>query len=227
MLIDPQKRAIYDTLGVKALETEGWELVQRTKTPQEIRDEFERLEREREERRLQQRANPRGNITIGINATDIFSYPDENEDDDDYEDVDLFPTLEISSMSIDQAIDAPLNDKDTLSFSGSLNNRNGVGNGMFTTTLRHVSSAKSWTEYQLNAGSGPLVGIKWFRLITDKMFLTINGLAHFSSNGIKPGLELSKSNCSCSNINKPIIDLFLCLQFCLEIYPKNLILIYL
>lgn len=193
VLIDPHKRAIYDTLGAKGLQTEGWELVQRTKTPQEIREEFERLEREREERRLQQRANPRGNIVIGINATDMFGYADDDdEDDEEIEDVSIFPVIEISSMSIDQAIDAPLNNKDTLSFSGSLSNRNGVGNGIFTTTLRHVNSAKSWTEYQLNTGSGPLVGVKWFRLIRERMFITVNGLAHFSPNGITPGLELGK-----------------------------------
>lgn len=78
VLSDPTKRAIYDSLGVRGLETEGWEIVHRTRTPQEIREEYERLAREREERKLQQRTNPKGNITVNINATDIFaSYDDE------------------------------------------------------------------------------------------------------------------------------------------------------
>lgn len=34
-------------------------MVERKKTPAEIREEFERLQREREERRLQQRTNPK------------------------------------------------------------------------------------------------------------------------------------------------------------------------
>lgn len=39
-----------------------------------------RLKREREERRLQQSANPRGTITLSINATDMFmKYYDEYE----------------------------------------------------------------------------------------------------------------------------------------------------
>lgn len=80
MLSDPHKRAIYDSLGVQGLLTEGWEIVHRTKTPQEIREEYERLAREREERRLQQRTNPKGNITISVNATEIFdSYDDDFE----------------------------------------------------------------------------------------------------------------------------------------------------
>lgn len=80
VLSDPHKRAIYDSLGVKGLETEGWEIVHRTKTPSEIREEYEQLARERAERKLQQRTNPKGNITINVNATEIFNpYDDEFE----------------------------------------------------------------------------------------------------------------------------------------------------
>lgn len=80
VLSDPHKRAIYDSLGIKGLETEGWEIVHRTKTPSEIREEYERLACERDERKLQQRTNPRGNITINVNATEIFNpYDDEFE----------------------------------------------------------------------------------------------------------------------------------------------------
>lgn len=39
-----------------------------------------RLKKEREERRLQQGANPRGTITVSVNATDMFmKYYDEYE----------------------------------------------------------------------------------------------------------------------------------------------------
>lgn len=80
VLSDPHKRAIYDSLGVKGLETAGWEIVHRTKTPSEIREEYERLARERAERKLQQRTNPKGYFILNINATEIFSpYVDEFE----------------------------------------------------------------------------------------------------------------------------------------------------
>ena len=45
VLSDPHMRAIYDNLGVAGLQTQGWEIVQRTKTPNEIREEYERLAR--------------------------------------------------------------------------------------------------------------------------------------------------------------------------------------
>lgn len=73
VLNDPHKRAIYDSLGAKGLETEGWEVVLRSKTPQELREEYERLEKEEEERRLLMRTNPKGSVTVNINATDLFS----------------------------------------------------------------------------------------------------------------------------------------------------------
>ena len=43
VLGDPHKRAIYDCLGKEGLEEQGWAVVQRTKTPGEIREEYERL----------------------------------------------------------------------------------------------------------------------------------------------------------------------------------------
>ncbi len=52
-MINPHKRAIYDSLGVKGLSQDNLQLVIRSKTPQEIREEYERLSKEREERRLE------------------------------------------------------------------------------------------------------------------------------------------------------------------------------
>lgn len=83
VLSDPHKRAIYDSLGTKGLETEGWEIVQRTKTPAEIRAEYEQLAEERAERRKKQATNPTGNVTIVVNATDLFNpYTDELYDEE-------------------------------------------------------------------------------------------------------------------------------------------------
>ncbi len=58
VLNDPSKRAIYDVYGEKGLEAD-WEVVPRTRTAQDIRDEYERLSKEQEERRIQQSTNPR------------------------------------------------------------------------------------------------------------------------------------------------------------------------
>uniref|UniRef100_A0A8C3GNX5 DnaJ homolog subfamily C member 11 n=1 Tax=Cairina moschata TaxID=8855 RepID=A0A8C3GNX5_CAIMO len=187
VLSDPQTRAIYDIYGRRGLEMEGWEVVERKRTPAEIREEFERLQREREERRLQQRTNPKGTISVGIDATDLFDRYDE-----EYEDVQgsSFPQIEINKMHISQSIEAPLTATDTAILSGNLSTQNGNGGGSINLALRRVTSAKGWGELEFGAGDlqGPLFGLKIFRNLTPRCFITTNCALQFSSRGIRPGL---------------------------------------
>lgn len=187
VLSDPQTRAIYDIYGKRGLEMEGWEVVERRRTPAEIREEFERLQREREERRLQQRTNPKGTISVGIDATDLFDRYEE-----EYEDVSgsSFPQIEINKMHISQSIEAPLTATDTAILSGSLSTQNGNGGGSINFALRRVTSAKGWGELEFGAGDlqGPLFGLKVFRNLTPRCFVTTNCALQFSSRGVRPGL---------------------------------------
>ncbi|KAM4015534.1 dnaJ homolog subfamily C member 11 [Anomaloglossus baeobatrachus] len=187
VLSDPQSRAIYDVYGKKGLEMEGWEVVERKRTAAEIREEFERLQRERDERRLQQRTNPKGTISVGIDATELFDRYDE-----DFEDVpgSGFPQIEINRMHISQSIEAPLTATDTAILSGSLSTQNGNGGGSINLALRRVTSAKGWGELELGAGDlqGPLFGLKIFRNLTPKCFFTTSCVLQFSSQGVRPGL---------------------------------------
>lgn len=162
VLSDPHKRAIYDCVGQKGLQTVGWELVHRTKTPAEIREEFERLAQAAEERKLQQRTNPRGNITVNVNATEIFTPYDETQ----------LPRIEVSSMSISQSIEAPINRKDTLTLGGNLYSSNGNGNGNFILCGRRLVN-KGWLEIDVGAGNGPILGFKGGRTISS--VVTMNG----------------------------------------------------
>lgn len=187
VLSDPQSRAIYDVYGKKGLEMEGWEVVERKRTAAEIREEFERLQREREERRLQQRTNPKGTISVGIDATELFDRYDE-----DFEDLpgSGFPQIEINRMHISQSIEAPLTATDTAILSGSLSTQNGNGGGSINLALRRVTSTKGWGELEFGAGDlqGPLFGLKVFRNLTPKCFFTTSCVLQFSSQGVRPGL---------------------------------------
>ncbi|XP_030078483.1 dnaJ homolog subfamily C member 11 [Microcaecilia unicolor] len=187
VLSDPQSRAIYDVYGKKGLEMEGWEVVERKRTAAEIREEFERLEREREERRLQQRTNPKGTISVGIDATELFDRYDE-----EFEDMpgSSFPQVEINRMHISQSIEAPLTAADTAILSGSLSTQNGNGGGTINLALRKVTSAKGWGELEFGAGDlqGPVFGLKIFRNLTPKCFVTTSCALQFSSRGVRPGL---------------------------------------
>ncbi|KAM3621230.1 uncharacterized protein V6R79_008268 [Siganus canaliculatus] len=189
VLSDAHSRAIYDIFGKKGLEVEGWEIVERKRTPAEIREEYERLQREREERRLQQRTNPKGTISVGVDATDLFDRYDE-----DFEEMPGggFPHIEVNKMHISQSIEAPLTNSDTAVLSGSLSTHNGSGSGNINMTLRRVTSAKGWGEVELGAGDilGPLIGLKMFRNITPRCFLTAQCGLQFSPRGLRPTCSL-------------------------------------
>ncbi|XP_050360997.1 dnaJ homolog subfamily C member 11 [Nymphalis io] len=184
VLSDSHKRAIYDTLGKRGLEVDGWEIIFRTRTPREIRDEYERLKREREERRLQQSANPRGTITLSINATDLFmKYYDEY---DILEDAAIIPSIEVSGMTIQQSIDAPVTLRNTATLSGNISTQNGTGTGSLTVSNRHLSSERGWTELECGIGNGPVVGFKIFRTISRLMFVNCWTGLQFTPRGIVP-----------------------------------------
>jgi len=88
-LLDPHRRAVYDTLGLEALEVNGNELVEVYQTPLEIREAYERLQREKQEREMDRRTNPKGSMTVNINATEIFSPYVSDEEDPYYADGNL------------------------------------------------------------------------------------------------------------------------------------------
>lgn len=177
VLSDPHKRAIYDSVGEKGLRTEGWELVHRSKTPAEIREEFERLARAAEEQKLLQSTNPRGNVTISVNATEIFSSYDEDEP----------PSVEVSAMSISQSIEAPITRRDTLILSGNLMSSNGNGSGGFVVSGRRLLN-KGWLELDVGAGNGLFFGLKGGRTLSKILTLNAGTSANFRENGLVPGL---------------------------------------
>uniref|UniRef100_W5K7Z0 DnaJ homolog subfamily C member 11 n=1 Tax=Astyanax mexicanus TaxID=7994 RepID=W5K7Z0_ASTMX len=185
VLSDPQSRAIYDIFGKKGLEVEGWEMVERKRTPAEIREEYERLQRDRDERRLQQRTNPKGTISVGIDATDLF---DRYEEDFEEMPGGGFPHIEINRMHISQSIEAPLTTTDTAVLSGSLTTHNGNGGGNINLCLRRVTSTRGWGELEFGAGDirGPLFGMKVFQNITARCFVTAQCGMQFSSRGVRP-----------------------------------------
>ncbi|XP_059141903.1 dnaJ homolog subfamily C member 11-like [Physella acuta] len=183
VLRDKYKRTVYDMYGEKGLETGDMEIIARTKTPAEIIAEYERIQKEREERRLQQRTNPRGTITVGINATELF---DTDYDDEELVDYQPSRSVEISSMSIAQSVECPLTLKDTLVVGGNLDTRNGTGQGMFSIIWRRLVSTKGWAEIDLHLGSAAAVGITGFRQLTQRCYIRCGVRTEVTQYGYRP-----------------------------------------
>ena len=149
VLTDPQKRAIYDTVGVKGLELELPEnssaLIPRYRTAQEIREEYERQVREREERFIERKTNPKGNMTVNINATEIFNR---------YEDEYLSPPiLELTAFHFTQSVDTPLTNTDTLILHGGVSAHNGRGSGSIHTGIKKNLGQHTWGALEVGGGS--------------------------------------------------------------------------
>ncbi|CAL8340658.1 unnamed protein product [Merluccius merluccius] len=103
-----------------------------------------------------------------------------------------FPHIEINKMHISQSIEAPLTNKDTAVLSGSLSTHNGNGGGNINMVVRRVTSAKGWGEVEVGAGDvlGPLFGLKVFRNLTARCFLTAQCGVQFSPRGLRPNCSL-------------------------------------
>ncbi|KAI8796247.1 dnaJ subfamily C member 11 [Biomphalaria glabrata] len=187
VLRDKSRRTIYDMYGEKGLETGDMEIIARTKTPAEIIAEYERIQKEREERRLQQRTNPRGTITVGINASDLF---DAEYGDDELADYRPSRSVEISSMSIAQSVECPLTLKDTIVVGGNLDTRNGIGQGMFSVMWRRLLSTKGWAELDIHVGSAAALGITGFRQLTQRCYLRCSLRSEFSQHGYRPSAAM-------------------------------------
>jgi len=190
VLIDPQRRAIYDCLGKDGLKEQGWAMVARTKTPREIREEYENLARLREEERLQQRTNPVSKFQLTVNATDLF---DRYMYDSEYDDLipSELPTFEISKLKIDTSIKAPLTNTDSASLSGSLSTSNGRGEGNFTCGYKRINTESSWQEGTVSLGNGLNLGTRFYRKLAERLFINMSGSIQFANAGLKPGLSAS------------------------------------
>ncbi|KAL0268402.1 UNVERIFIED_CONTAM: hypothetical protein PYX00_010358 [Menopon gallinae] len=187
ILSDPHQRAIYDCLGVRGLQ-ESWAVVQRHRTPQEIREEYERLAREREARRLEERTNAKGRVTMFINATDLFS-PYETEYDEYMVSESLLPNIEVSGMSFAQSIEAPITPKDMVRLSGTLSAQNGRGSGSVNVGYRRITSEKAWVEWNGSVGKGPVLSMKTFRRLSKRLFGTFMTVLQFNPTETALGLN--------------------------------------
>ncbi|KAI6197244.1 hypothetical protein M3Y94_01201600 [Aphelenchoides besseyi] len=129
-LSDPQKRAIYDAVGLAGLEMSGWQLVSRSNNVENIKREYEFLKKLRETEIMIQRVHPTSSYHVKVHAAGLFC-----EDPEDR----YWPSL--AGMSIFQAVDSALTSSDRVGLSGRVKMGNGRGDGQVSTSWKHSSSA--------------------------------------------------------------------------------------
>ncbi|CAF0729051.1 unnamed protein product [Didymodactylos carnosus] len=146
-----------------------FQIITRTKTAREILDEYERLAKEREEKRFQQITNPNGSVQMTLNLTDLFEQMNSTDDNDFYK-----PNIEISEFTVAQGIDVPLTNQDTATVSAVATTRNGRGSGSITTSFRRVLADSSWFRIDLGFGNRNILALRYFRRLTQKLQASVS-----------------------------------------------------
>jgi len=206
VLGDPQKRKIYDVLGPEGLKLETWKVVRKQMTAEDIREEYLRLQKQAIDDKFAVIAKPRASFTLGLDASELFRTKNENPEDY-YEDelgteevgfasglFDLCSSLtavEIRSLSTSMSVDNNLAPDHTLSLTGSLNTRNGVGDGMFGLLYRYKYSANASYNLLYQIGRGPIVSAGFDYKFNDKTALATRGIIIFDSYTVAPAAKLT------------------------------------
>ncbi|KAI6218167.1 J domain-containing protein [Aphelenchoides fujianensis] len=129
-LSDPQKRSIYDAVGLGGLEMSGWQLVSRSNNVENIKREYEFLKKLRETEIMVQRIHPTSSYHVKVHLAGLFC-----EDPEDR----YAPSL--AGMTIFQAVDSAITSADRVGLSGRVKMINGKGDGQVSTSWKHSASS--------------------------------------------------------------------------------------
>lgn len=186
ILSEPHLRQVYDQFGAEAAhKASHCQIVDPQCSPSELLDQYERRARRAALERIQSRSNPRGTVTLHVNATDIFTpyRPDDYGLQDDMTVLSL-PRLEVTGMTFTQSVEAPLSEQYSAQLSGQLVSRNGTSNGQVSCTGRRVLSDKGWAEVEVGVGSGLLLSSRAYRSINRDMHSIGGAYIYILSNGL-------------------------------------------
>jgi len=148
VLTDPNKRTIYDMFGEEGLST-SWEVGPRLKTPQELREEFERQTRLKKEQEVENMVKSKGDIQLSIDATQVFDPYDSKSRRNRFSMFNIqniSENTEIRQLSMKHSFETQLRPQTQAAIVGQTLLRNGIGGGNIVGTLRHSFSPKLWAE---------------------------------------------------------------------------------
>uniref|UniRef100_A0A914VPS3 J domain-containing protein n=1 Tax=Plectus sambesii TaxID=2011161 RepID=A0A914VPS3_9BILA len=151
-LIDPHKRAIYDSVGPKGLNVAGWDLIAKTYNTEDIKREYEFLRRLKDAETMMDRVQPTSTFSIKTNATDLFR---SNEYERNWP--------EIVAMSMSQSVDCAVTTDDRVTLRGHLKTTNGRGGGGMTVGWRRPITDRFSAEGELSFEEAPIVALKLSR----------------------------------------------------------------
>ncbi|CAG8713832.1 13238_t:CDS:10 [Dentiscutata erythropus] len=147
VLTDPTKRTIYDMFGEEGLNT-SWEVGTRLKTPQELREEFERQAKLKKEHEIENLVKSKGDIQLSIDATQLFDPYDgvSHRRENIISPSSIFEKIEITQLFMKHSFETQLKPQTQGFVVGQTILRNGVGGGNIVGSIRHTFSPHFWAE---------------------------------------------------------------------------------
>ncbi|KAJ3069388.1 hypothetical protein HDU98_007517 [Podochytrium sp. JEL0797] len=184
VLSNPNRRHIYDVYGSEALRTGNWDVAsQRHQTAQEVREEFERRQRQRLETEAERLVKSKGEVHIGLDAMGCF---EGGRPKRPYRSaaakvtgegrglMDAIVLPEISHAFVKHSWETKLLDQTDLTIQGSVMAKNGVGAGTVAATVRHVIDSMTWCEGTLQASmKAPSASFKFVKNLSSEVFSSI------------------------------------------------------
>ncbi|GAA5945002.1 J domain-containing protein [Sporobolomyces koalae] len=144
VLSDPRKRVIYDELGHEGLKSE-LEVGPKLKSAQELRAEYEKLNRQQLEANLESLVRSRGELTVTSDAR-VMLLSDEERikygGPKQFSLLDRIQSVSTRQLFLKHSFTTPLNPATALILTSQIVARQGVGAGNFIVKLQHNPSSK-------------------------------------------------------------------------------------
>ncbi|KAJ3016452.1 hypothetical protein HKX48_004027 [Thoreauomyces humboldtii] len=187
VLSNPAKRHIYDTYGADAAEM-SWEVGARGQTQEEVRAEYDRQTRQRQEMAAETLAKSRGEIHLSLDASQLFDpevrfarqrrrrlplgrFEPQEEPARGFADILQWP--EVTSALVKHSWETQLTQQTGLTVQGDVVARNGIGVGNVTGIVRHVVSPMMWGEVSGTLGQTPSAQAKLVKNFSPDSFATL------------------------------------------------------
>ncbi|KAI9592227.1 hypothetical protein BDF19DRAFT_219992 [Syncephalis fuscata] len=171
VLTDDRRRALYDEFGEEGLSI-GMTIGQRYKTPEEMREEYRKIHKNRMEEQVEEMVKSKGEVEVIVDATSLFlpykppiqviSGPLGPIQVVDGSELDVNATTSYSrlsewksaiervsttQLSLTHSYQMAISEKFQLSMNGHMIARRGMGGGNLMGTLRYSHSSTLWTEF--------------------------------------------------------------------------------
>ncbi|XP_042520788.1 chaperone protein dnaJ 13 [Macadamia integrifolia] len=145
ILTDEHKRQIYDIYGMEGL-TSGLELGTKLNQAEEIKKEFERSRRRKEEEKVYSHVRPSGSVVAALSLPRFLSGGGI-----------------MRGMAMSSEVQSQLSKRNAIAVGGNMTVNGNSGGGAATFVLRHQISSVASIEFMASAGLRSLIGVQTSR----------------------------------------------------------------